>query len=500
MILCLAARKALAVLLCYISMSVIQQPLVFVDIETNGMSHSRGNVIEIAAIRVENMEVVDTFTSLINPGNPLPQFITQLTGITSDDVMLAPYFGEIADDFTRIMDGAIFVAHNVRFDYSFIKEEYRRLGQDFDPKLLCTVRLSRALFPEHKKHSLKELITRHSLSFESRHRAYDDAHAIYQFYKLVHDQFDQDIILDACKKQLKLQALPSNIDHALIDSLPNGPGVYIFEDELNTPIYIGKSVEIRKRVLSHFTDDHKVSKELKISQHIRNIRAIETTGELEALLLESQMVKELQPLYNIKLRRQKKLTLLVAEPDADGYLRVRIGETEDIDPAKLNDLLGVVTNRGKAKQTLEMTNKLFDLCPKLLGLEKATGSCFYKQLDKCHGACTGDELPESYNRRLLLAFEKMRFSHWPYKGPVLIEEQDLVRNRSAGVIVDQWCIVAQVSQEEASEPQFRSLQKAFDLDTYKILRAFLSTKKHQLTIKLLNTSELSQLTDIPAIS
>ncbi len=476
----------------------VHEPLVFVDIETNGLSHTRGNIIEIAALRVEDLEVVDSFTSLVNPGGALPQFITELTGITTDDVILAPYFGEISTDLHRLLDGAIFVAHNVRFDYSFVKEEFRRLGEPFDPKMLCTVRLSRALFPEHRRHSLKELIARYNLPFQNRHRAYDDANAIYHFYKLAHEQFEPEVLTAALKRQLKLKALPSHLDNALIDSLPTGPGVYIFEDESNTPIYVGKSVEIRKRVLSHFSDDHKVAKELKISQHIRNIRAIETNGELEALLLESQLVKELQPLYNIQLRRKQKLTLLVAESDEQGYLRVRIGEAETIDPEKLDNLLGVLPTRGKAKQALETLNKQFGLCPKLLGLEKSKTGCFYRQLGKCSGACIGDESPEKYNLRLQLAFDRLRVQAWPYKGPVLIEEPSPgITEKATGVVVDQWCIIAQVSQAqfagEAAEMDVKPIQKAFDFDTYKILRGFLAAKRERLRIKPLDPLQLASL-------
>lgn len=469
-------------------------PLVFVDIETNGLSHVRGKVIELAAIRVENMQITDTFKTLLNPGGPLPEFITGLTGITAEEVAGAPYFSDMAENFTRIMDGAIFVAHNVRFDYSFIKQEFKRMGQDFDPRLLCTVRLSRALYPEHRKHSLQELIARHNLKVADRHRAYDDAHAIYQFFKLAHESITREVLEAALKKQLKLQALPSNIPHELIDNLPNGPGVYIFEDEEHVPIYVGKSIAIRKRVLSHFTDDHSSTKELKISQHIRHIRTIETVGELEALLLESRLVKELQPLYNIKLRKLNKVTLLVGEHDENGYLHVKVDDFDEVDVASLDSILGVFANRGKAKGNLEQARKLFDLCPKLLGLEKTKGACFYSQLGKCSGACVGKEPADAFNERLQLAFKTLRVQQWPYKGPVLIEEHAASEDKSSGVVVDKWCIVAEVSQVPSMDVvEVKKYRRAFDIDTYKILRAFLTGKREGLHIKQLSSQQLSQL-------
>jgi DNA polymerase-3 subunit epsilon len=129
-------------------MSILEGPLVFVDIETNGLSHSRGRVIEVAAIRVENGLEVGRFNSVIDPQADIPYFISQLTGISRQDVATAPTFRDIGDELAEVMDGALFVAHNVRFDYSFLKHEFKRLNQKFTPKQLCTVRLSRALYPD----------------------------------------------------------------------------------------------------------------------------------------------------------------------------------------------------------------------------------------------------------------------------------------------------------------------------------------------------------------
>src|SRR5688572_6915960 len=144
-------------------MSVLEGPLVLVDIETNGLNHIRGRVIEVAAIRVEGGQVVREFRQLVDPGTLLPQFITNLTGIKQADLAGAPLFMAIADELHEIMDGAIFVAHNVRFDYSFLKQEFKRVGKEFRPRQLCTLKLSRNLFPEYRTHKLQDLIQRHNL-------------------------------------------------------------------------------------------------------------------------------------------------------------------------------------------------------------------------------------------------------------------------------------------------------------------------------------------------
>ena len=271
------------------------QPLVFVDIETNGLNHIRGRVIEVAAIRVEpasdgsGPKVTRTFSQLIDPGTELPAFITSLTGITASDLKGAQSFHQVAHELHDIMSGAIFVAHNVRFDYSFLKAEFKRCGLNFLPKQLCTVKLSRALYPDQKSHKLQSLIERHGFSYQSRHRAYDDAHILWQFMQLVHQRFPSKVINSAVKRQIRNPAIPKDIPPELVRDLPEATGVYIFEDENGNPLYIGKSINIRKRVLQHFGHDHDDTKEFKIAQTIKHVSFQITDGELAALLLESRL-------------------------------------------------------------------------------------------------------------------------------------------------------------------------------------------------------------------
>lgn len=184
---------------------VRQSPLVFVDIETTGGSHVSSRVLEVGVVRVENNHIVATYKTLLDPGSPVPSIITRLTGITSADVVGAPTFEQIAAELKEILDGAVFVAHNVHFDYGFLRMEFERLGVPYHPKLLCTVRLSRRLYPEVRGHKLQDLIDRHGFVAASRHRAYDDAHVLWQFYQLVLSEFDLDTIDTAIGAQLKPQ-------------------------------------------------------------------------------------------------------------------------------------------------------------------------------------------------------------------------------------------------------------------------------------------------------
>ena len=466
----------------------------FVDIETNGLNHIRGRVIEVAAIRVENGKIVKKFSSLVDPETELPQFITRLTGISTNDLSSAPTFSQIADELAQVMEGAVFVAHNVRFDYSFLKQEYKRLGQPFLPKQLCTVKLSRTLFPDQRGHKLQDLITRYQFSFAARHRAYDDAHVLWQFVEYIHRNVAVEVIETAVARQLRQPSIPKTIPNELVKDLPNGPGVYVFEDEANRPLYVGKSINIRKRVLQHFGSDHSDSKEFKIAQTIHNIRTVETDGELSALLLESEMVKELQPLYNRQLRKTAKLTVARHKLDQNGYITVWLEESsvDDIDAA--SNILATYPRRSRARDSFDEMAKTYNLCPKLLGLEKSGGACFSYQLHKCRGACIGQEPAALYNQRLLQVFERKRIQVWPYRGPILVQERFFADTLpTSAIIVDQWCVIGQVTQQEDCEPVVSARSKVFDLDTYKILQTFLITKASKLYVKPLSGSQLSQL-------
>lgn len=470
-------------------MGIFDEPLVFVDIETNGLSPLRGRIIEVAAIRVEQGEITHVFNKLINPGTAIPRHITGLTGITNNDVADAPVFLQIAQELHEILQDAVFVAHNVRFDYSFLKQEFTRVGKPFSPRQLCTVRLSRALCPEQRSHKLASLVERHGFTFESRHRAYDDAHILWQFLQHAQEHFTSDILQAAIAKQLKQPSLPKNLDPQLVKDLPNDAGVYIFEDDKGYPLYVGKSVAIRKRVLSHFSSDHSNTGEFKIAQHVANIRTISTGSELEALLLESQLVKDLQPLYNKQLRRTNKLLLARRTINETGHFCVQLEEANQILPEESGDILAVYPRRGMAKESLENIQKTYDLCPKLLGLEKANGACFSRQLHKCRGACVDAEPAALYNQRLTVAFQNRRIEQWPFKGAVAIK--DLASPLQTGIIVDQWCVVAQFKQEEDCDPVIKTLTKHFDLDAYKILRSYLQQKRTQLHITPISLHELS---------
>jgi len=462
-------------------MGLFDQPLVCVDVETDGGDYRRGHIIEIAVIRIEHGEIVDEFSTLIDPGVAVPYFITNLTGITTHDVQGKPSFDDIAERLLEILDGAIFVAHNVRFDYSFIKQEFARVGLGFNPKMLCTVRLSRALHPGIKGHKLSDLIARHEFSYSARHRAYDDAHILWQFLQYAKGTFEREVLESAVTKQLKIPSLPAGLDKSYIDALPRSAGVYVFEDENGLPLYIGKSIDIRKRVLSHFTRDSSEYKEFKMAQQVKKVSFVETSGEMSALLLESHMIKKEKPLFNRRLRRKREFISAKIRINEDGYSELGYRQLSDVTAEDYADVMGVYETKLKAKSSVLSAIRTFELCPKLCGLEKTKGSCFSYQLKRCKGACIGKEASALYNRRLKLAFERTAIESWPYGGPISLSEDV---SHKEGIIVDQWRITGRFVAKGGKLEQ-QAYTEDFDLDAYKILKAFLKNPEEKLSIKQL---------------
>lgn len=450
---------------------MFEYPVVFVDIETTGGSYRNSRVLEVAAIRYEHGEVVKEFSSLIDPGTYIPANITTLTGIKANDVIGAPRFEDIADELFEILDGAVFVAHNVRFDYSFLKNEFALASLAFSPKLLCTVRLSRALYSEHKGHSLATLIERHNIPVLARHRALDDARAILYFSQLAYDEHGHEVFQEALHRQLKTQYLPPNLDMEELNAVENVAGVYVFEDEVHQPLYVGKSISLKKRILSHFQDH--TSKELKIAQAVHHIRTIITGSELAALILESKMIKELSPIYNRQLRRVSQYAMYIKD-EQGGYNTIRIQSGNVDNATELERVYGLYETRTKAKRQLELLTRTFMLCPKLMGIEKGTGACFSYSLGRCKGACIGDESIELYNRRFEIAMEKNRIALWPYKTAIAVPLDE----ENNGVVINNWMIQGFYSSGEIDT--LESTEATFDVDEYKIIRRFIRENRTRL--------------------
>jgi len=449
--------------------------LVFLDLETTGATPLHDRIIEIGLCEVVGGKPVGEWSTLVNPEKTFSPFIEQLTGIANEMVTDAPTFAEIAGELRQRLAGKVLVAHNARFDYGFLKSEFRRLGIAFQEKSLCTVKLSRALFPQHRRHNLDALVERHGLSAQNRHRALDDARLVREFFQKVQADIPSDIIARAVQSQLRQPSLPPHLPLDQIDSLPNSPGVYLLYGENDTVLYVGKSVDIRSRVRSHFASDHRVHKEMRLSQQVRRIDFIETAGELGALLLEARLVKELAPIHNRQLRRNRDLFSLRLTAGRQAHPVLAVVSLNAVDSVEWQNLFGMFRSRREAEKHLREIVREHGLCTRVLGLEKGDGACFGYQIKKCRGACVGREPLPLHKARLMIALAGLKIRSWPFKGAVGIREKSPTGERIDIHVLNNWQHLGTADGEERLRDIFeRPDQLSFDLDSYKILTRFLS--------------------------
>lgn len=475
----------------------------FIDIETTGTSSFYDRIIEIGILRVENNNLVRSFHTLVNPQKYLPREIELLTGINATDLENAPTFREIKEEILEIISDSYFVAHNVRFDYGFLKTEFKRENITFKQKHFCTVKLSRLLYPSFSHHNLDSIIERFRFECTNRHRAYDDAKVLFDFYKKVQNEFPEDVVLHAINKSMKKPSVPLRIDHSVLEDLPENPGVYIFYGDSDMPLYVGKSKNIKDRVLSHFSSDIRSSTEMNISQQITNIETIPTAGELGALLQESKLIKTLLPLYNKRSRIKQELFAIKSKVNKDGYKEAYIEpiSTVSLDQTGIGDkkndtFLGFFRSRRQAKEYLSQISKKHLLCEKLLSLQKTKSSCFSYSLGRCKGACLGEDKPLLYNLRFITAFASSVIKPWPYKGPVIIEEKSIDGNTEY-FLIHKWCYLGNVVVDEYEVKKEEKIDKlVFDLDTYRILRQFINNPQNKAKIHLADKNQLHNFGDI----
>ncbi len=455
----------------------------FVDTETTGGSFLHHRIIEIAIVLVRDDRVLERWSSLVNPERSIPPLIQDITGITEEDLRDAPTFDTIADDVLSRLENAVFVAHNARFDYAFIKNELRRTGRRFQAKTLCTVRLSRLLHPSLKHHNLDALIERFGIGCENRHRALDDAEAMLQFWNTSRAEKGDETFQWAVDKLLQTPTLPPTLHKRLIDDLPEGPGVYVFIGKNKRPIYIGKSVNIRTRVLSHFAGDHAMPKDMKIVQEIADIEYHETAGELGALLLESRMIKQHLPIYNRMLRRVSSRCTVVLRQNKTGFFVPDILRGDGLTAADIGDCYGMFGTRKTAEATLALVAEENGLCPAVLGLEKTSSKgacCFSYHLKKCEGACIGEMDAAAHNLRLLTALGGIRHQRWPFPGMIGIRETSAETGNQEIHVFSHWTHVGSCRDEESLREILDARTPVdFNVDTYKIVKSFLHRAKQK---------------------
>ncbi len=373
-----------------------------IDIETTGGSARLERITEIAVYIHDGTRIVEEYSTLINPERNIPYFITSLTGITNEMVEAAPKFYEVARRIVELTEGKIFVAHNARFDYSFIRQEFSMLGYNFKRPMIDTVALSRKLLPGHKSYSLGNLCTELGIEINGRHRASGDALATVRLLELLLEK-DRELKSGSLIKNRKAAKLHPALDPGKLEEIPEDAGIYYFYDEKGDIIYVGKSRNLLQRINTHLSNNTS-TREMEMRSMIADISWERTGSELIALLMESAEIKNRKPRFNRAQRRTGFRWGIYSHTDENGYVRFTYRNVNDGEVP-----LSVFTSRDSARGKLEQLISGYNLCQKLCGMYETTGPCFHRQVSLCRGACCGEEEPKSYNERALMALDEFIF-------------------------------------------------------------------------------------------
>jgi len=446
-----------------------------IDIETTGGSAKREKIIEIAIVIYDGKKIIDSYQSLINPQRSIPPFITSITGISNDMIKDAPKFYEIAKKIVDITDDCIFVAHNSRFDYGFIRHEFQELGYTYSRKQLDTVKLFRRFFPGLRSYALGNLIQHFGIETDARHRAMADVMATLEIFKKVLSKPDsEEILSNLYGIYLKEAKLPRGLDNEDIEKLPEKTGVYYFIDIFDNIIYIGKANNIKKRVKQHF---QKITpKTDKFYNTVKKIDFEITESELIALLKEAEEIKKYKPPVNKALRKDVFPYKVSYSPDLQGYLTFDISKKTK----NGNPVIEEFSTRKHAKAFIENLVYRYRLCKKVAGIENHEGACFEYGFKNCDGACIGLESHEKYNIKMIEAIEEIKYFHIEN---FIIVEPGRKENEYALVLVEKnnykgYTFVEKEDMDlsDIEKIKYTIHHKEYDKDFNKIIKIFVNKK------------------------
>lgn len=439
-----------------------------VDIETTGNGIKGNRITEISILKYDGHELVDEFTSLVNPECEIPYFITGLTGIDNNMVRNAPVLQDVAEKILEITKDTVFVAHSVNFDYNVIKNELKGIGLPFSRKKLCTVRLSRKLLPGYTSYSLGKLCSAIDIPLTDRHRARGDAHAtMLLFHKLLRTKGADTVFKSFLNARSQEATLPPHLPKEEFEKLPVTPGIYYFKDATGIIIYVGKAINIKKRVLSHFYD--KANKELNLCKDTRFLDFEETGNELVALLLESAEIKKHFPKYNRAQKRTIQQYAIFSYEDRNGIIHLAHNKLK-LAPNPMRTFYNLTDCRAYMERLCDV----FKLCPKYCHLQENVQSCSHFRLKKCCGICTNITQLTTYNNQVQSAIEflKKRASDYIIKGKGRTPEEEtivLVRNNlyaGYGFIEKQNQLTQYTEIEPYIKPQKNTLESQRIVESY----------------------------------
>lgn len=436
--------------------------LAVVEVKTTGVHPARDAIWELAIIQVDAEGcVAERLHWLFEPCVALPPQLLSLSGLHPLELSGQPRIDSEARAIADAIRGRVLMGHNLRFSLAFL----RRVLPDWKtlrPPQLCTLRLARATLPQLASAGFDALCAHFGITRFFRDRAVPDAEAVLTLAQ----HLLQEVAPTTLGQQLRSAARPPLLAAERFAQLPERPGVYYFVGDGGAQLYVGKSRNLRRRVMSHFQNDHRDRRSLQMVQQIRDVQLAVTAGELGALLFESAEIKRLQPLYNRRLRKQRELLTwaLAGEP---GELHIELLQHHALRPGLRH--VGLFRSRHQARQWLLEQARERRLCLRVLGLEEGEGACFAYQLGRCAGACCGEEPRSAHDRRLLAGAERLQTQAWPWNGPVALVERDEQHGLTQWHVLDQWRHLGTVDQLDHAQPLLAARRGGFNLDTYHIL-------------------------------
>jgi DNA polymerase-3 subunit epsilon len=438
-----------------------------VDIETTGGYAAANGITEISIHVFDGKQVVEHYETLINPGKPIPRYIQAMTGITDAMVAAAPPFEEVAEKIFTALQGNIFVAHNVNFDYSFLKTNLDHYGYTFNAKKLCTVRLARQIFPGFPSYGLGNLCRHLGIEIENRHRAGGDAAATVCVFKMLVDADAKGAIQASLNRNSKESVLPPNVPKEQFTALPYTAGVYYFHDQKGKVVYVGKAKNIKWRVNSHFSNNSDSKQKQNFVRSIYAISFQQTATELMAAILESTEIKRLWPQFNISQKRAEELFGIFVYEDQNGYMRLAIEKKR-----KNNNPIYTFHYKVDGHGVMRKLMKEFALCPKLCFMQTSTDECIGIVEEHCYGACEKREAAKHYNERVLQAISSLT-------------------KRPSYVVLDKGLTEHEISCIMVVQGSFFGmgyLPKNFETITEKAIEEYITQYKENSTIRVLLSS------------
>ena len=378
-----------------------------VDIETTGGHASAHGITEVAIVIYNGTEVTHRYQSLVNPQVSIPVYIQSLTGINNDMVANAPLFKDIAADVYKLLQGRIFVAHNVNFDYSFIKYHLQQAGLELQCQKLCTVRLGRKIFAGLPSYSLGKFCRSMGVANDARHRAMGDADATAQLFGMMLKADKDGHIAKALKTRDKEHSLPPNLPLEQVSTLPAAPGVYYFHDQKGKIIYVGKANNLKKRVKSHFTNNRPDQQKQEFMREVHRLTFALCGTELMSFILEAVEIKRLWPKFNRAQKHYEQRYGLFEFEDQNGYLRLAVDKC-----SKFASPLYTFGTLAEGYNLLLKLVESFELCTRFCFIQKNQHSC--PRADSLPCPCQNTETADTYNPRVKQAIAHLKAALFTY--------------------------------------------------------------------------------------